>query len=299
MPGEGANRPPEVAATEFDPLKKSDGEETVVEGSELLVSPTAASHSAAQTLVGVSQAIGDKGDSSRVCGICGESGHNRRTCPRPGDDKSRSFDKNGASGDGIGLAELDAEGKAAMLNLPNLPMSSATQHSYLQAFAVGTGLMSHPSAAGNAYRTQQDLVMLSSNGRVIPAAVSKEGGGGKSVEELEREEQLLTERIRLATERKAKAEEELANIEKEAAEAEAKLAALVGPPKEDDRSEPMEGDKTEDEDKMVEDEKKEDDIGEDGRPSRAGKRKADDEASPTKDLAGDSLAAGRPRRTRG
>lgn len=182
--GEGANRPPEAAAAEFDPLKKTDGEEPApaAEAADLLVSPTAASHSAAQTLVGVSQAGVDKGDNSRVCGVCGESGHNRRTCPRPpvGDaDKSGTVDKDGVracslcgqpghnkrtcprqgSGEGLGLTEEDTEGnKAAMLNLPNLPMPSATQHSYLQAFAVGTGLMSHPSAAGNAYRTQQDLV---------------------------------------------------------------------------------------------------------------------------------------------
>eukprot|EP00961_Rhodomonas_salina_P004496 61258-Rhodomonas_salina.1 len=55
--GEGANRPPEAAAAEFDPLKKTDGEEPApaAEAADLLVSPTAASHSAAQTLVGVSQ----------------------------------------------------------------------------------------------------------------------------------------------------------------------------------------------------------------------------------------------------
>ena len=88
--------------------------------------------------VGAAQHMSLDKDVMRTCRMCGQPGHNKRTCPR--------------------LLVLDPAGQAAgedggggvkpalsLMHLAPVPGSSA-QRCNVQAFAVATGLVSHPQA---------------------------------------------------------------------------------------------------------------------------------------------------------
>eukprot|EP00287_Rhodomonas_sp_CCMP768_P009338 CAMPEP_0196735314 /NCGR_PEP_ID=MMETSP1091-20130531/13796_1 /TAXON_ID=302021 /ORGANISM="Rhodomonas sp., Strain CCMP768" /LENGTH=220 /DNA_ID=CAMNT_0042078943 /DNA_START=98 /DNA_END=760 /DNA_ORIENTATION=+ len=165
----------------------------------------------------------------RTCGVCGESGHNRRTCPRVAHEGGK-VDKDGQRACSIcgqpghnkrtcpRLSGEEAEKAKAALSMAGFAptVGANSQHSsVVQAFAIATGLMQNPGMPG----------------RVLPVSVgSQDGKDGEGVSK-EVEEALARRNNAEASAVKAEEEADLAEAKLDAArkrkaDAEAKLKEL-------------------------------------------------------------------------
>jgi hypothetical protein len=167
--------------------------------------------------VGAAQHMSLDKDGMRTCRMCGQPGHNKRTCPRllVLDPAGQAAGEDGGSG---------VKPALSLMHLASVPGSSA-QRCNVQAFAVATGLVSHPQATlGHHFTMAADSAGPSRQPPAAPPALS-----AKALPLPPRHEApvALGGRVVEAERKRKVAEEEAVAAEAAAQAAEGRLQALL------------------------------------------------------------------------